>query len=309
MRHIHTLDNGLWQVGILPETGASLAFGRVRAGDRWLDVLRPTPSTCLDNPELCASFPMIPWSNRLRDGRFTFRGIEYQLRPNADDGSAMHGVARDLPWTVEHADSAAMVVSLDTRHFEGVNFPWRFSARLTFELAQGLFKIITQVRNEDATPMPAGFGHHPYFLRRLVNEPDGPDVHLYCACSQAFLLEAGIPTGPAIPVPPQLDFRTCRPLGDKPLNDCLTGCPGGLALEYVNPGLGLAIWANPDIFKHVVLYAPPDKPYFAVEPVTNANDGFNLHEKEIAGSGVFVLEPGEEREGYMRLELAKQASR
>jgi aldose 1-epimerase len=299
----------MWQVGILPETGASLAFGRVRDGDRWLDVLRPTPFTCLDNPESCASFPMIPWSNRLRDAQFTFRGIEYQLRPNADDGSAMHGVARDLPWAVEYADGTKMDVSLDTRRFEGVNFPWHFSARLTFELAQELFEIITQVRNEDATPMPAGFGHHPYFLRRLVNDPAGPDVHLLSDCSQAFPLEAGIPTGPAMPVPPQLDFRTYRPLGDTPFNDCLTGCSGGLALEYVDPGLVLAIWANPGIFKHIVLYAPPEKPYFAVEPVTNANDGFNLHEKGIAGSGVFVLEPKEEREGRIRLELVKQASR
>jgi len=39
------------------------------------------------------------------------------------------------------------------------------------------------------------------------------------------------------------------------------------------------------------------KPYFAIEPVTNANDGFNLYDKGIPGSGVFVLEPGEEKQG------------
>jgi aldose 1-epimerase len=32
-----------------------------------------------------------------------------------------------------------------------------------------------------------------------------------------------------------------------------------------------------------------------LEPVTNANDGFNLMEKGIPGHSVFVLEPGEER--------------
>jgi len=46
---------------------------------------------------------------------------------------------------------------------------------------------------------------------------------------------------------------------------------------------------------------PPGKSFFAVEPVSNANDGFNLYEKKIRGSGVFVLEPGEERSATFTL--------
>jgi aldose 1-epimerase len=38
-----------------------------------------------------------------------------------------------------------------------------------------------------------------------------------------------------------------------------------------------------------------------VEPVTNANDGFNLFENGIEGSGVFALAPGEQRGGVFTL--------
>jgi aldose 1-epimerase len=55
----------------------------------------------------------------------------------------------------------------------------------------------------------------------------------------------------------------------------------------------------------MVVYVPPGKSYFAVEPVTNANDGFNLFERCVRGSGIFVLEPGEERAASLALVVAR----
>ena len=66
---VQVLENEYWQVGILPETGASIAFGRVRRDDTWVDVMRPTDLADYDNPSQCASFVLMPWSNRIRDLR------------------------------------------------------------------------------------------------------------------------------------------------------------------------------------------------------------------------------------------------
>jgi len=41
---------------------------------------------------------------------------------------------------------------------------------------------------------------------------------------------------------------------------------------------------------HLVLFNP-DKPHFAIEPVTNANDAFNLAERGI-DSGMMTIAPG-----------------
>ena len=54
------------------------------------------------------------------------------------------------------------------------------------------------------------------------------------------------------------------------------------------------------LFQHIILFKAPDGS-IAVEPQTNANDGFNLRENGIEGSGVFVVQPGETVSGTVRL--------
>ena len=45
--------------------------------------------------------------------------------------------------------------------------------------------------------------------------------------------------------------------------------------------------------EHVILYSPNGEKFFALEPVTNANDGFNLFAQGDTSCGVVVLQPGE----------------
>ncbi|NJL28789.1 MAG: aldose epimerase, partial [Thermoanaerobaculia bacterium] len=100
MTSLHTLQNDKWQVGILPETGGSIAFGRVQNpnGGDWLDFMRPTPPDAYDNVSLTASFVLVPWSNRIRDGVFTYKDDTYQLH-ELKDGNATHGITRNCPWS------------------------------------------------------------------------------------------------------------------------------------------------------------------------------------------------------------------
>jgi aldose 1-epimerase len=88
------------------------------------------------------------------------------------------------------------------------------------------------------------------------------------------------------------------------LDDCLTGRLGDAPIRFAYPESGLGVSLELDsLFENIVVYVPPEKTYFAVEPVTNANDGFNLYAKGIRSSGVFVLQPGEERGASMRLRV------
>src|SRR5262245_25928935 len=105
----HILENDIWQVGLLPPTGMSTAFGRIRRGGTFVDFMRPTPEGAYTKPSDCASYLLVPWSNRVNDGRFTFRGREHRLRVNAADGSAIHGIAREYPWEVAQGDRNRLV--------------------------------------------------------------------------------------------------------------------------------------------------------------------------------------------------------
>ena len=55
-----------------------------------------------------------------------------------------------------------------------------------------------------------------------------------------------------------------------------------------------------------MLYNPEGKPYFAVEPVLNANDGVNLLGRDEPTAGTTVLQPGERltSDCVLRMEVA-----
>src|SRR5262249_52426168 len=140
-------------------------------------------------------------------------------------------------------------------------------------------------------------------LRTLAGASD--EVRLEAPYAEHF--EAGedcIPSAAPVPIPKHVDFRSARPLGDVALNDCVTGRIDRKPTRLVYPASRITVTLDIDpAFEQLVLYAPPGKPFFAVEPVTNANDGFNLFERGIRGSGVFVLAPGEERSATFTLSL------
>jgi len=103
------------------------------------------------------------------------------------------------------------------------------------------------------------------------------------------------------PIPERADFADLRPLGHTFVDDCLTGRTGDVAAYISYPGvLDVAIEAD-DLFSHVVVYVPVEKPFFAVEPVTNANDAFALDASGVPGVGVFRVQPGETREATFAL--------
>lgn len=305
---LFTLQNSIWQVGVLPATGASIAFGRVRRRGGWADVLRPTPEPEYGNPSACASFPLVPWSNRIKDATFRFAGQAYTLWATSKDGAALHGVGRNHPWTVKSADATHIALKLDTTDLvaEGraVNFPWPFRARIVYRLDGERFSMEMALRNNGDMPFPAGFGHHPYFVRALSGPHDTAEMEI--PCEQYFPADNAIPYGPPQPIEPRLDFRRLRPLEDVHIDDNLTSRIPGRPVLIVYPRSDVAICMRMDpIFENIILFTPMEKPFFAVEPVTNANNGFNLYADGVPGSGVFVLEPGQHARGSITLERAR----
>jgi aldose 1-epimerase len=301
----HVIENEVWRVGLLPATGMSTAFGQVKRGAVLVDFMRPTSEDSFHRRSDCASFLLLPWSNRLKDGKFTFRGKEHSLKVNAPDGTAIHGTARDFPWEVESADARRLVARFESQNHPSTNTPYAFSARAEFAVEGPRFVHRLSVKNESHEPVPAGFGHHPYFQRKVAGADDG--VRLEVPCEEYFQTVACIPSGEPVPIDGRVDFRELRALDvEMAIDDCLTGRRPGAPIRFAYPRSRLAVSLEADaLFENIVVYVPPGKPYFAVEPVTNANDGFNLFERGVRGSGVFVLEPGEERGATFTLVVEK----
>lgn len=301
-----------WQLGVLPGTGASIAYGRVLVDGQWLDLMRPTRPTVYGKPDMCASFPLVPWSNRIRDGVLTFRGRTWQLAHHSADGTAMHGATLPYTWHVADRSANHVELAIDTAELTGVNFPWQFRSRILYALDGDRLTVTTTVENTDTEPFPAGFGHHPYFERRLrpaaqhgTATPDeaGSDAVLELPFERGYALVDAMATGPAGDVPARADYRTPRPIGSAFVDDVLTGQrPGAPAARITYPDQGVEVRLDMDpVYEHLVVYVPRHRNYFAVEPVTNTNGAFALHDAGVPGTGTFVLAPTESRTGTFTL--------
>ncbi len=299
---LRLIKNDFWQVGVLPQTGASIAFGQIYLNGQWLDFMRPTAVENYNLASETASFLLLPWSNRIRDSKFRFNNTDYQLEINPKYKSAIHGIGRDYPWQIVSSNENQISLTYNTTDYQNVNFPFQFSAQTEFKLADKNFTISLSLKNEDSQPMPAGFGHHPYFLRTLSNGADL--VMLEVPCARHWPLQDGLPTDEIIPVTPRVDFQQMRALGNELIDDCLTDRAAHQPIRFKYMQSNQEILLHCDrIFEHVIIYTPEGKDFFAVEPVTNANDGFNLYNQGTPGSGVFILQPNEIKSGTIRFEL------
>jgi aldose 1-epimerase len=297
------LGSEQWRVGVLPEIGASLAFGQIADEDGWVDLLRPTPPEKRALPGDCSSYVLAPWSNRVREGMLRFEGRTWQLRKNERQVNAIHGTADEFSWRVVAYDSSVCELEFDSASVVGANWPWTFRAAVRYEVRGGLFTVNTWLANTSNEPFPAGFGHHPYFQRTLAGRQD--EVRVQIPCNAAFKLHNCLPDGPPVALEPRLDFRSMRPLGSEFIDDCLTRRDADAPIRLLYPRSRREIHMKADpIYSCIVLYVPQGETnFFALEPVTNANDGFSLYERGVPGSGVFVLDAGEERSATFTLEV------
>jgi aldose 1-epimerase len=152
------------------------------------------------------------------------------------------------------------------------------------------------VTNAGDGPMPAGIGMHPYFVRT-------PGATLRAEVDHVWLADARNVPERRVPVPAEWDFAAAPRVASLRMDNGFGGWSSEATIRWPETGLTLAIEADP-VFRHLVVYVPPGQDFFCVEPVSNANDGFNLFERGVEGTGVRVLEPGESLAGTIRFRLA-----
>ena len=100
------------------------------------------------------------------------------------------------------------------------------------------------------------------------------------------------------PVEPGLDFREGEDVAGLVLDRCYEGWDGVATLACAD-GSRTVIEADP-VFGKLQVYDAWDYPYICIEPVTNANDGFNRAALGVTGHAVVDLEPGESLSGQDR---------
>lgn len=295
----YTLESASWRLQIAPDVGASIFALQTRSGEDWHAVLRATPAEALEqrNPSPFSSFTLAPFSNRIRNARFTFQGRDYQLRPTSSDGNTQHGDVRGRLWTVVQADEQMLECRLDTKDFSDFNYPFPFVMSAVYRLDGNDLHTKLALTNTGSEAMPAGFGLHPYFNRFLAGSGE---VQLGFKAAGLYRTDdTFMPNEGMKPIPDAFDFSAPRAAGDQSLNHLYGGWDGRASLEWPGSGLRVEMICGA-VFSHLVVFTAPDGS-LAVEPVTHATDGFNLMARGVEGTGVKVLEPGETMAGTVTL--------
>jgi aldose 1-epimerase len=284
------LSAGNLRLSLSPSIGGSISALEWTGDGGSRPILRECHSP-LEKVLDAASFPLVPYVNRIRGGRFTFRGREVRLEPNmAGDPSPLHGQGWLNPWAVEAAGERAAVLAY--RHEAG-EWPWSYEARQEFAFDEGGLSLRLECTNLSAEPMPCGLGQHPYF-------PCGPQTRLDTRVSHAWTVdELGLPVA-KVPAEGRYGLRD-RPVCGQDLDNGFAGWGGDARMSDAEWPYELRL-SSPDA-GFFQLYSPPEGGIFVAEPVTHANAALNAPEEDWPELGLRLLAPGEAMGLAMRLDV------
>ena len=250
---------------------------------------------------------MIPYSNRIPGGRYSFDGSEYDVwegKPEHAGETVMHGVLRltDFAITGTVVGASSVIVHFASRALRpGAFGGYPFSVDVTIDLtvtAAGL-EFVVAGTNVGSTAAPFASGWHPYFTIGAV--PIEELIVSIPADTRIFPDPDLIPLPGAAafePVAGQYDLRSPVILGERVLDVAFTDLitsPDGLAHSTITDptsGRTIDVWQERGLM-HVFTSDTVTRPRasFAMEPVEVMTNSLNRPDQAAA----IRLEPGARR--------------
>ncbi|HEY2725091.1 MAG TPA: aldose 1-epimerase family protein [Pseudonocardiaceae bacterium] len=234
---------------------------------------------------------LIPWPNRVEDGRYRFGGAEHQLaltEPAA--GNAIHGLTRWSNWTAAKQDQAILRMH-HTLHAQP-GWPFVLGCELEFTLDDSGLAVRTTVTNLGAGPCPYASGAHPYLS---VGTPLVDTARLRLPARTRYLSDQrGIPVGRE-PVPGGgMDGLIGPQRLDTAFTDLVRDADGLVRVRLSAPaGPEVTLWAD-EAYRWIQVFTGDGVPEpsrrrtgLAVEPMTAPPNALRT------GEGLVTLRPGE----------------
>lgn len=277
------------QVAVVVEVGGGVREYRV--GER--AVLDPYPLDAMCDGAHGA--PLVPWPNRLADGRYRFDGVDHQVAiTEPEKGNAIHGFLRWRSWDAVREEPSR--VTMGTRLHPLTGYPFLLDVEVDYRLDDAGLTVTTTATNRGDRSCPYGAGQHPY-----LSPGSGviDDAVLSFTAGNRIVTDQTrqLPTGVEPVAGGRFDFSDPRRLGDLRIDFAFTNLARdetGLAwVRLAGPdGRRVELWVD-DTYPIVELYTGdtlrPDRRRLGLgaEPMTCPPNAFQ------SGQGVRRLAPGE----------------
>jgi aldose 1-epimerase len=282
-------------VAIIPCFGATLNELTLKKGEMLYSLVDGCDSyeDLLTEGKLRFKGPkLFPFPNRIKDGKYSFEGKEYQLRKNfISQGHAAHGLQIESNFKVIGKNIEPEKASVQLEYNSGgqdTGYPFKYKLIIDYTLhsTQGL-SCKTTVTNNSETNIPVGDGWHPYI--KLETPIDNLKLQIP-SCSRLESDNRMIPTGIIFK---EERFKKPEQLESTLLDDCFVIEANEKIAEIhlinENRNIEMILWqeAGKDKYGYFQLYTPPHRESIAIEPMTCAPDAFNNK------LGLIILHPGE----------------
>ncbi|WP_150953557.1 aldose 1-epimerase family protein [Microbacterium testaceum] len=233
---------------------------------------------------------LVPWPNRIRDGKYTFGGDDLQLAISEPKfGNASHGLLRFGTYqAVEHTEER-LVLGADVVPQTG--YPFHLRTLVTYQLEADGLRVTHDIENVGATAAPVALGVHPYLQ---IGGVPTEDLVIHSTGTTTLVLdERNIPVD-EVPVGPGTDLRAGVRLGDAALDNGYRGmdrdAAGHATHTLTSPdGRRLTLWQD-EGFRWAQVFTTdryPGHPLaVAIEPMTAPANAF------ATGIDLETVEPG-----------------
>jgi aldose 1-epimerase len=247
--------------------------------------------------ELCTSGRgqvLIPWPNRIEDGRYEFDGASHQLPLDEPERrNAIHGLVRWAAWSAAEREQGRLVLEHVLHPQPG--YPFSLALSIEYTLSEAGLGVRTTATNIGPAPCPYGAGAHPY----LTLGTPAVDSLMVRAPARAVLRSdgRGLPLGEEPVEGSECDFRQRKALGGTKLDHTFTNLDrdddGFACVELIEPdsGAALTLWLD-ETYPYLQLFTGDPLPdvarrSIAVEPMTCPPNAFRT------GKNLIRMEPGE----------------
>ena len=238
---------------------------------------------------------LMPWPNRIRDGKYSFNGKSQQLSlTEPARHNATHGLVRWQQWVLRERTDSALVVGFRLMPCPGWDGIVDLAVR--YALDDDGLTVTPSATNVGTVAVPFGFGAHPYLT---VGEQSVDELTLSVPGSSYLTVdEQLIPTGSQPVEGTGYDFRSPRPIAAAQLDTAFTDLraddDGRWRVSVSSGDRSTTMWAEADWFPYTQVFTgdslPPDRARHtgvAVEPMSCPANAF------VTGESLVVLEPGD----------------
>jgi aldose 1-epimerase len=261
MPELVSISDGDSSCTICPALGGSIISWSV--GEQQMFRRADADAIISGDPLSTASFPLVPFSNRVSYARFMWEGRQIELTPNfAPEPHAVHGVGWKDAWAIAERNDSHVVLSL--HHKGDARWPWSFAATQSVRVKEGTLELKLCATNLASEAVPLAFGHHPYF------DQEGADLSFTAA---RVLMSGGdaLPTEAATPAG-RFDFGGGGAVAGRDIDHCYGGWDGIARIGWEGRPLALEIDAD---MAAAVVYIPRGGSAFCFEPVPHINNALN----------------------------------